>query len=194
MKKHIIALSIVSMLTLSGCLSETEKTPTAETTTAATTDDVIICHGMDSYFTYESLVEAIYEEYPDAYVHPLPEIVDTWEFSLGQISRDYSDDNHCYILDYDDTANNAHITLYIYFAVPCDDIKEFAEKEYSKYEGYSIEIQNDRYAYACCTDGFTTSMGITRDKNIVYEISVQIDEEFTNSTEVLDEYKTLLEI
>jgi hypothetical protein len=181
------------MLVFSGCSSYTENNKTAETTlTTVTTDDIIICHGWDSYFTYESLVEAIYEDYPDAYVHPLPEIVETWEFSLGQLKRDYFGDDHYYILDYDDTANNAHITLYIYFGIPQSDIRVFAEEEYSKYDDYSIEIQNDRYAYACCTYGFTSSMGITSDKNIVYELSVKIDGEFTNSTEVLDGYKTLL--
>lgn len=203
MKKLTLTLAVISALVLTACSSGEDSQQTAETTAAtaaATTTkdpDEPDCglHEENCYFTYNSLMKAIYEEYPDVYEHPLPDIVYEWDFSLGQIDEYYYGMGRAYILDYDDTANNAHIRLTVLFDAVYTDIDEFIQQLPKAYSNYEFINVNERYAYAHSeSGGFTTAMGITGDRNIAYKLAVKIDGKHTDSTDILDEYKNLLEL
>lgn len=200
MKKLTLALAVISALTLTACTSETDSQQIAETTaatTAATTTDdgVIDCYEENCYFTYPQLTKAVQEQYSEESLLRLPDVIYTWEFSLGQIEEDYYDMGRAYILDYDDTANNAHIRLTVLFDAVYTDIDEFIQQLPKAYSNYEFINVNERYAYAHSeSGGFTTAMGITGDRNIAYKLAVKIDGKHTDSTDILDEYKNLLEL
>ncbi len=201
MKKLTLTLAVISALALTACASGEESqqtegtTATAAVTTKAPDEPDCVLYEDNCYFTYPQLTNAMKEQYSEEELLPLPDVIYTWEFTLGQIEEYYYGMGPCYILDFDDTANNTHIRVTVLFDAVYTDIDGFIQQLPKAYSDNEYTVVNDGYAYAHdVSGGYTTVMGITSDRNIVYMLSVKTDGKYTDSTDVLDEYNAKLEL
>ncbi len=195
MKKQIAVLLFLSMFGFSGCASEGEASQTTEKTTAAT-----IAENNGYYETIDD--ELVFEDYAaflneytkgrsTNYVHPLPEIVNTWEM-YEPIS--YYPNSH-YALYYEDTANQVRIMLEIDYTTSYSEISQYVNKQNYTYGDSEILEMTDRYAVKCYLDDDSYAiLGITGEQNIMYTLVVNSADENADTVALLKEYKDLLEL
>ncbi len=196
MKKKLTALILASALTLVGCGSEeSSSSQTAEETEKATvtTTEMVYVELDDSmkFDNYEDFLAEYTKGRSSNYVHPLPDIVDTWEMT-SDIS--YYPNSH-YALRYEDTANQVNIMLEIDYKSSMDKISEYLDGDYYSYGDTEILEITDRYAvkHYAEFDSYAI-LGITGEENIRYTLVVSSKDETKDPVELLKEYKEILEL
>lgn len=195
MKKLTLTLALISALALTACTSGTETAETSTTTEYTvpvfTTPEVYVSEVSTKYFdTYEELMDEYTKSRSGNYVHPLPDIVNTWE------TRSFSLCRSNYTLRYRDTANQTDIMLEIDFSSSYSMISDYVDQPVNSYGDSEIIEMTDRYAvkYYGDDDDYAI-LGITGDQNIMYTLVINPDDdENANVPDMLKEYKDILEL
>lgn len=197
MTNKILALSLASMLAFCGCSkaetaeTEAQTEPATEITAATTTGEwyYFDLPKPESFPSYQALINDINsDDSSDIYIHPLPEIVDTWEFDYA--SRCSSN----YTVCFNDNENDVFVMLEIGYVSSYDKISEYIDKL-----GYMMDTEvaelYDRYAVRHYTDDDTYAIiGITGEDNIRYTLLARSDDETKDPVALLKEYKNVLEL
>ncbi|MBQ8514563.1 MAG: hypothetical protein IJ496_04120 [Ruminococcus sp.] len=194
MKKQITALALASMLMLAGCTPEKEDTSSIAAvtwvTTASTQPEIYINEVQIEYFqSYDELMAAYKESNPTSYVHPLPDIVSTWE------ERRHSLSTGNYTVRYTDPSNQVRVMLEISFNSAYNTIENYINQPVYAYEESEIVEMTDKYAVKhYITDDDYAIIGITGDLNIMYTLVVRTDDETLDPVELHKQYMEILEL
>ncbi|MBQ8514985.1 MAG: hypothetical protein IJ496_06280 [Ruminococcus sp.] len=202
MKKKVIAFILISLLSLSGCGTEKNASEgtadTASVTTVAATTEMVATTDVQIYedivdettfLTYEDFLAEYGERRSTFYLHPLPDIVDTWELTSLTLYRS------CYTMFYKDTANDVQIMLEIDYTSSYEKISEYFDRMNYSYGESEIPEITDRYAVKrYLEDDMYAIIGITGSENIMYTLVVSSKDETADPIALLKEYKELLEL
>ncbi len=194
MKKKLTALILASALTLVGCGSEeSSSSQTAEETAKATvTTTEMVYVELDEvvkFDDYDELMAQYNKGRSSNYVYPLPDIVNTWEFTSASLCPSN------YTLHYTDTTNQVNIMLEIGFNSTYEKISDYFNKTSYSDGAFEIPEITDRYAVKHYTEFDSYAIiGITGEENIRYTLVVSSKDETKDPVELLKEYKEILEL
>ncbi len=191
MKKQLTLILALSLI-LCGCSQTETQTQTVETQPATTTTEQNFFETpefeTEHFDTYDELIATYKEKHPNSYVHPLPEVFNTWTLNSASLI------DNAYTVICTDPTNNAKLTLQVCFNSTHNNMEEYYDgigffmdtEIVETHDDYAIEYYAETDNHAIC--------GITGERNIFYYLSLSTDDDTVDRVALIKEYKELLNL
>lgn len=186
MNRKLLSLALIAAVLLSGCTAENENTETAVTTVQTIAPNVVDCELIDytQFFdTYEEMAAAVSADNPDVYIHPMPEIPDTWQ------KRIISYDPHLeyYSAGYTAPPMRTITSFSVDYNERYDSLDQYIESSYISELSEVVE-KTDSYVIYLSTDGRYTAYGLLGDNSTGYFFTASNSSSKADQLEILKQF------